>query len=93
MPNLLRKILRRNLVPRRKWHILKGDIVQVLAGKDKGKQGRVKTILRKENALIVEGVNMVKKHVKRTPDSPGFVYHKEAKIHYSNVALIDPVTG
>lgn len=93
MPKVLKKILLRNLVPRRKWHILKGDIVQILSGKDKGKQGRVKTVLHKKNSVIVEGANMVQKHVKRTPDSAGFVYNMEARIHYSNVALVDPVTG
>jgi len=67
-----------------------GDKVQVIAGKDKGKQGEVLQILRKENRVIVEGVNVVTKHVKPSQMDPeGGIVTKEAPIHVSNVAIYD----
>ena len=65
-----------------------GDTVQVIAGKDKGKQGEVLQVLRKENRVIVEGVNVVTKHVKPSQTDPeGGIVNKEAPIHVSNVAI------
>lgn len=67
-----------------------GDKVQVIAGKDKGKQGEVLQILRKENRVIVEGVNVVTKHVKPSQMDPeGGIVTREAPIHVSNVAIYD----
>ena len=67
-----------------------GDKVQVIAGKDKGKQGEVLQILRKENRVIVEGVNVVTKHVKPSQADPeGGIITREAPIHVSNVAIYD----
>lgn len=67
-----------------------GDKVQVIAGKDKGKQGEVLQILRKENRVIVEGVNVVTKHVKPSQADPeGGIISREAPIHVSNVAIYD----
>ncbi len=67
-----------------------GDTVQVIAGKDKGKQGEVLQVLRKENRVIVEGVNVVTKHVKPSQTDPeGGIVNKEAPIHVSNVAIYD----
>lgn len=67
-----------------------GDKVQVIAGKDKGKQGEVLQILRKENRVIVEGVNVVTKHVKPSQADPeGGIVTREAPIHVSNVAIYD----
>jgi len=65
-----------------------GDNVKVLAGKDKGKEGKVIKILRKENRIVVEGINMVKKHVKpRGMNEVGSIVDVEAPIHISNVKL------
>lgn len=78
-----------------KWKILRGDTIQVLSGKDKGAQGTVIKVIRDEQRprVLVEGVNLHKRHVKRTQDNPGGVIPVEAPIHYSNVSLVDPQTG
>ena len=65
-----------------------GDNVKVLAGKDKGKEGKVTKTLKKDNKVIVEGINMVKKHVKpRGMNEVGSIVDVEAPIHASNVKL------
>ena len=76
-----------------RWRIYRGDQVMVVAGKDKGQVGTVSKVYRKENRLLVEGLNLVKKHVKRSGDNPGGIITMEAPVHYSNVNLVDPVTG
>jgi large subunit ribosomal protein L24 len=74
--------------------IRKGDKVVVLAGRDKGKQG---TVLRMvdDNRVLVESVNMIKRHVKPNPNKgvAGGIIDREASIHISNVALFNPATG
>ncbi len=66
----------------------------VITGKDKGKKGRVIAAYPKENRVLVEGVNLVKKHQKPNPSNPqGGIITKEAPIHVSNVMPIDPKTG
>ncbi len=77
-----------------KMHIKKGDTVYVLAGEDKGKTGRVLSVLRDKDRVIVEGVNMVTKATKPTAQYPqGGLIKKEAPIHISNINLVDPKTG
>ncbi|WP_408011547.1 50S ribosomal protein L24 [Pseudalkalibacillus sp. A8] len=72
-------------------HVKKGDKVQVISGKDKGKQGVVLQALPKNNRVVVEGINVVKKHAKPSQDNPqGGILNVEASIHASNVMLIDP---
>ena len=67
-----------------------GDTVQVIAGSDKGKTGEIIQILRKEDKVIVEGVNMVTKHIKPSQADPeGGIVTREAPIHVSNVAYYD----
>ncbi|AIG00196.1 MAG TPA: 50S ribosomal protein L24 [Alteromonas australica] len=75
--------------------IRRDDEVVVLAGKDKGKQGKVLKVLIADNRLIVEGVNLVKKHTKPNPQLgiAGGIVEKEASIHVSNVAIVNPATG
>ena len=74
--------------------IKKGDRVVLLAGKDKGKQGSVLRVLPKEERVVVEGLNMVQRHTRPTQTDPqGGIKHKEAPLHVSNVALVDPKTG
>ena len=71
--------------------IKRGDTVKVIAGDDKGATGVVLQVLPKENRVIVQGVNIVKKHRKPSQGNPeGAIEEKEAPIHVSNVALIDP---
>lgn len=77
-----------------KLHIKKGDMVYVNAGDDKGKQGKVLSVLIKKNRAIVEGINMVSKHTKPNAKHPqGGIIKKEAPIHISNLMLIDPTSG
>ena len=67
-----------------------GDTVQVVAGSDKGKTGEIIQILRKEDRVIVEGINMVTKHIKPSQADPeGGIVTREAPIHVSNVAYYD----
>lgn len=78
--------------------IRKGDTVKVLAGKDKGRTGTVLQVLDKKKKpktglwVLVEGINVVKKHVRGNPQmqKPGGIISQEKPIHYSNVALLDP---
>ena len=74
--------------------IKKGDKVVVITGKDKGKVGTVIEAQPKKDRVVVEGVNIIKKHVKNSQDAPqGGIVEKEATIHVSNVMLQDPETG
>jgi large subunit ribosomal protein L24 len=70
-----------------------GDNVVITAGKDKGKTGVVKSVDVQNERLVVEGINMVKKHQKATPLAEAGMVEKEASIHTSNVMLADPETG
>ena len=64
----------------------KGDEGVVIAGDDKGSKGKVLQVLREKNRILVEGVNMTKKHERKTQDNPqGAIVEREASIHYSNV--------
>ena len=73
-----------------KKRIKKNDIVQVLAGKDRGKKGRVLRVIPKADRAVVEQINMVKKHEKPNPQRniKGGILEKEASIHISNLALV-----
>ena len=74
-----------------KLKIKKGDQVVILTGKDKGTKGEVLNVLTKERRVIVEGVNVVKKHRKPTQINPqGGIENIEKSVHISNVALVDP---
>ncbi len=77
-----------------KLHIKKGDTVSVLAGNDKGKTGRVLSVLVKKNRAIVEGINIVSKSTKPSAKYPqGGIVKVEAPVHISNLNLVDPKTG
>ena len=69
-----------------------GDKVVVIAGKDKGKEGKIIKTLKDENRVVVEGVNIVKKTVKPNGQNPGSITEVEAPIHASNVMIVDPKT-
>jgi len=73
-----------------KYRIRKNDSVMVIAGKDRGKVGKVKRVFSDKARALVEGVNIVKKHQKPAPGSQGGIIEKEASIHISNLMLICP---
>ncbi|HMQ75417.1 MAG: 50S ribosomal protein L24 [Flavobacteriales bacterium] len=78
----------------KKTHIKKGDLVKVIAGEDRGKEGRVLEVMRERNAALVEGLNINKKHSKPTTANPqGGIVDKEGPIHLSNLMLIDAKSG
>lgn len=71
-----------------KMKIKKNDTVIILSGDDKGKTGVVKKALPRESKVVVEGLNMVKRHTKPSQTTPGGIISKEAAIHVSNVAIV-----
>ena len=77
----------------KKFKIKKGDAVVVIAGKDKGKSGNVLSIFKNKDRVIVQGVNIIKRHRKATQESPGKIEELEASIHISNVSHVDPDNG
>ena len=77
-----------------KLHVRRGDKVRLIAGNDKGKEGRILQIHPKLRRAVVEGCRMVKKHKKPDANHPsGQIEEKEASIHTSNLMLLDPVKG
>ena len=70
-----------------------GDKVVVISGKDKGKEGKIIKVLRNENRVVVEGINIVKKHIKGNGQQAGSITEVEAAIHASNVMIVDPKTN
>lgn len=77
-----------------KFKVKKGDTVKILAGESKGSTGRITRMIPKMNRVVVEGVNMIKKHQKPSAANPqGGIVEMEAPIHISNVALVDPSTN
>jgi len=76
-----------------KLKVKSGDLVKVIAGNHKGEQGKIVRIFADKNTAIVEGVNVVSKHTKPSAQNPqGGIVKKEAPIHISNIALVDPKT-
>jgi large subunit ribosomal protein L24 len=73
--------------------IRKGDRVVVVRGDSKGKQGKVVRVLPERDMVVVEGVNLVKKHLAATPQRPGGILEVEAPMHSSKVMPLDPSTG
>ena len=72
-----------------KWRIKKGDVVQVIAGKDKGVKGEILRVLRDERRVVVKGVNVCTRHRKPSMEIPGGLIKEERSIHASNVMLVD----
>ena len=70
--------------------IRKGDKVLILAGKDKGKTGSVLRIIPDETKAVVQGINLIRRHTKQTASQDAGIFTREAPIHLSNIALIDP---
>jgi large subunit ribosomal protein L24 len=77
-----------------KIKIRKGDLVKVIAGDSRGQQGKVLSVLITKSRILVEGINLVSKHTKPNAATPnGGIIKKEAALHISNVALVDPTSG
>jgi large subunit ribosomal protein L24 len=87
------KRVRNAPVERQKLHITKGDTVRVMSGDDKGKEGKVLQVLPKTGRVKVQGVNIIKRHLKPTQTSEGGIVEREAPIHHSKVMLLDPKGG
>jgi len=77
----------------KKVKIKKGDEVIVIAGKDKGKKGTVLSVIRETDRVVVAGVNMVKKHQRADRNHAAGIISKEAALHISNIAMLDPEEG
>ena len=73
--------------------IKKGDRVIVIGGRDRGRKGEVLKMMPQEDRALVSGVNMVKRHQKQSARAQGGIVNKEAPIHLSNIAHVDPKTG
>lgn len=73
--------------------IRKGDEVIVITGRDKGKKGNVLNVLREDERVVVQGVNIVKRHQRQSAKEQGGIVEKELSIHVSNVALFDRGSG
>lgn len=71
----------------------KGDRVVVIRGNDKGKQGKIVRVIPERDMVVIEGVNLVKKHLSATPQRPGGILEVEAPLHASKVMPLDPETG
>ncbi|XID90823.1 50S ribosomal protein L24 [Paenibacillaceae bacterium WGS1546] len=90
MPRLTKVLQSHN----NKLHVKKDDNVIVISGKDKGKKGRIIAAYPRENRVLVEGVNMIKRHTRPNPkNQQGGIVEREAPIHASNVMHIDPKSG
>ena len=73
-----------------KFHVKKGEVVVVLAGKEKGKRGKIIAVLRKKQRVIVEGAQMIKRHMRKSQEHPqGAIVEREGTIHLSNVMKAD----
>jgi large subunit ribosomal protein L24 len=76
---------------RANFHVKKGDQVQVITGNHLGSVGKILAVLPKKQQVLIEGVRLIKKHVRKTQDNPqGAIVEREGPIHISNVKLLDP---
>jgi len=85
--------LKRRIEPIAKWNIVVGDTVQLNTGRNKGKSGKVKKVLRSRNRLVVEGLSLARKHVRPIEGRAGGVISVESPVHYSNVNLVEAASG
>ena len=92
---LPKTVTRVKVKPRIRMSVRKNDEVVVIAGKDRGKRGRVLQVMPERNRVVVEGVNMIKRHTKANPQKnvKGGIVEREGTIHASNVQPVDPNTG
>ncbi len=86
--------MEKNSKKRHKLHVRKGDTVKVISGNARGKTGKIISVVVEENRAVVEGLNMVSKHIKPSASNPnGGIEKREAPIHISNLMVVDPATG
>ena len=77
-----------------KFHVKKGDQVTVISGKEKGKSGKIIAVLTEKQRVVVEGLQMIKKHVKKSQQNPnGAILDREGSIHISNVKKVEAATA
>jgi large subunit ribosomal protein L24 len=89
-----RKLKRNEMQKTNRWNIVSGDVVKVIQGPQEGQQGKVVTMLRHQNRVIIEGVNMRRRAVKPGMDgTPGKMVTRPCAVAYSNIMLVDPTTG
>jgi large subunit ribosomal protein L24 len=75
-------------------HVRKGDTVIVVSGKERGKRGRVLRVIKEKSRVVIERINMIKKHQRPTQKiRQGGIIEREGSIHLSNVMLVDPTSG
>ena len=78
------------MATRPKFHVKKGDTIQVISGNHKGASGKVLAVLPKKSQVLVEGVRIIKKHTKKSQENPnGAIVEREGPIHISNVKLLE----
>ncbi len=87
------KRIRRPAPVRMRLHITKGDTVQVISGEEKGKRGTVLQVFPKTGRIKIQGINIIKRHLRATPQAQGGIVEREAPIHHSKAMLIDPQSG
>ena len=85
--------VRRQAPKRMRLSITKGDTVQVISGDDKGKRGKVLQVFPKTGRIKIQGVNLIKRHLRATPTAEGGIVEREAPIHHSKAMLVDPQSG
>ena len=87
------KRVRHKAPVRMRLHLTKGDTVQVISGDDKGKRGKVLQVFPKTGRIKIQGVNVIKRHLRATQNTEGGIVEREAPIHHSKAMLIDPKSG
>jgi large subunit ribosomal protein L24 len=87
------KRVRHKPVERVKMHITKGDTVRIISGDDKGKEGRVLQVHPKTGRITVEGLNIVKRHLRASQNTEAGIVSRPAPLHHSKAMLLDPKTG
>lgn len=87
------KRVRHKTVRRLRLHITKGDDVQIISGDDKGARGKVLQVYPKTGRIRVQGINLVKRHLRATPQHEAGIVEREAPIHHSKAMLLDPKSG
>ncbi|HEY8106899.1 MAG TPA: 50S ribosomal protein L24 [Gemmatimonadales bacterium] len=94
-PLVYKKVKRIRHAPpvRLKLHLTKGDTVQIISGDDKGKRGRILRVLPKTGRIVIDGINMVKRHRRATQNAEAGIVTFAAPIHHSKAMLIDPKSG
>ena len=94
-PLVFRKAKRvRHKAPvRMRLSLTKGDTVQVISGDDKGKRGKVIQVFPKTGRIKIQGINLIKRHLRATPTAEGGIVEREAPIHHSKAMLVDPKSG